>query len=181
MLEAAAIPFRTQPARIDERGIEAELGAAPPGEVALALAKAKAIAVSAKVPGELVLGSDSLVTCEGFRFDKPDTREAATEHLRFFSGKAMKLHSAAALARDGEVIWSGSGLAELHVAALSDAFIRDYLDAEWPEVAGCVGVFRFEGRGVQLFEKVEGDYFTILGMPLLKVQAALRNLGAMKQ
>lgn len=181
MLEAAAIPFRTQPTRIDERGIEAELGAAPPDEVALALAKAKAVAVSQKAPGELVLGSDSLVTCEGFRFDKPDTREAATEHLRFFSGKAMKLHSAAALAREGEVIWSGSGLAELHVAALSDAFIGEYLDAEWPEVAGCVGVFRFEGRGVQLFEKVEGDYFTILGMPLLKVQAALRNLGAMKQ
>jgi septum formation protein len=181
MLQAAAIPFQTRPARIDERAVEAGLGTVPPAEVALALARAKALAVSARTPGELVLGSDSLVTCDGFRFDKPDTREAATEHLRFFSGKVMKLHSAAALARGGEVVWSGNGLAQLHVAALSDAFIRDYLDAEWPEVAGCVGVFRFEGRGVQLFEKVEGDYFTILGMPLLKIQSALRELGVMKQ
>lgn len=181
MLEAAAIPFRTQPAHVDERSVEAQLGKVPSSEVALALARAKALAVSAKAPGELVLGSDSLVTCEGFRFDKPGTREAATEHLRFFSGKVMKLHSAAALARDGEVVWSGNGLAELHVIPMSDAFIREYLDAEWPEVSGCVGVFRFEARGVQLFEKVEGDYFTILGMPLLKVQAALRELGVMTQ
>lgn len=181
MLEAAAIPFRTQPAHIDERGVESELGTVPSAEVAVALAKAKALAVSVKAPGELVLGSDSLVTCDGFRFDKPGTCEAAVEHLRFFSGKVMKLHSAAALARGGEVVWSGNGLAELHVVSMSDAFINDYLDAEWPEVAGCVGVFRFEGRGVQLFEKVEGDYFTILGMPLLKVQAALRELGVMKQ
>lgn len=181
MLEAAAIPFRTLPADIDERAVEAELGAARPDEVATALARAKALAVSVRAPGELVLGSDSLVTCDGFRFDKPGTREAATEHLRFFSGKVMNLHSAAALARDGEVLWSDSGLAQLHVVPMSDEFIRDYLDAEWPAVAGCVGVFRFEGRGVQLFEKVEGDYFTILGMPLLKVQAALRILGAMKQ
>lgn len=181
MLEAAAIPFCTRPAQVDERAIEAGLGSVPASEVALALAKAKALAVSEKAPGELVLGSDSLVTCDGFRFDKPDTREAATEHLRFFSGKVMKLHSAAALAHDGEVIWSDAGLAELHVIAMSDRFIHEYLEAEWPEVAGCVGVFRFEGRGVQLFEKVEGDYFTILGMPLLKVQAALRELGVMRQ
>ena len=181
MLQAAAIPFRTQPAYIDERAVEAELGKAPPPEIALALARAKALSVSEIAPGELVLGSDSLVTCDGFRFDKPGTREAATEHLRFFSGKVLQLHSAAALARDGDVVWAEAGLAELKVVPLSDAFIRDYLDAEWPEVAGCVGVFRFEGRGVQLFEKVEGDYFTILGMPLLKVQAALRKLGVMKQ
>lgn len=181
MLEAAAIPFRTLPAHIDERAVEAGLGAARPEEVALALAEAKALAVSAGVPGELVLGSDSLVTCDGFRFDKPGTREAAIEHLRFFSGNVMNLHSAAALARDGKVVWSESALAQLHVVAMSDEFIQEYLDAEWPAVAGCVGVFRFEGRGVQLFEKVEGDYFTILGMPLLKVQAALRALGEMKQ
>jgi septum formation protein len=181
MLEAAGIPFRTLPAHVDERAIEAGLGKAPPSEVALALARAKALAVSGKAPGELVLGSDSLVTCDGFRFDKPGTREAATEHLRFFSGKVMHLHSAAALARDGEIVWADTGVAELHVIAMSAEFIVDYLEAEWPEVAGCVGVFRFEGRGVQLFEKVEGDYFTILGMPLLKVQAALRQLGVMQR
>ena len=185
MLEAAAIPFRTQPAHVDERGIESGLIGAGPAEVALELAKAKALAVSAAVstetPGELVLGSDSLVECGGQRFDKPASREAAAEHLRFFSGKVMNLHSAAALARDGEIVWAEDAVASLHVIAMSERFIVDYLDAEWPEVAGCVGVFRIEARGVQLFEKIEGDYFTILGMPLLKVQAALRRLGEIEQ
>jgi len=124
-----------------------------------------------------VLGSDSLVECGGRRFDKPTSRNSAAEHLRFFSGKVMHLHSAAALVRDGEVLWAEDAVAALHVTDLSDAFIAEYLDAEWPEVAGCVGVFRIEARGVQLFERIEGDYFTILGMPLLKVQAALRRLG----
>lgn len=180
MLQAAGIPFRAQPAHLDERGIEAALGDdASPVQVALELARAKALAVFA--PGELVLGSDSLVSCAGRRFDKPASRAQAGEHLCFFSGKIMELHSAAALVRDGEVVWSGTALARLHVASLSNTFIESYLDAEWPAVAGCVGVFRIEARGVQLFERIEGDYFTILGMPLLMVQVALRNLGVMPQ
>ncbi|MEJ2408566.1 MAG: Maf family protein [Novosphingobium sp.] len=177
MLEAADIPFRARPAHIDERGVELAMGDAGPAEVALELARAKALAVFA--PGEIVLGSDSLVSCEGRRFDKPASREQAAEHLRFFSGRTMELHSAAALARDGDVLWAEPALARLHVATLSEAFIEAYLEAEWPEVAGCVGVFRIEGRGVQLFERIEGDYFTILGMPLLMVQSALRNMGVM--
>lgn len=179
MLEAADIPFRARPAHADERAIEAALGDATPADVAKALAVAKAEAVSRETPGELVLGSDSLVSCGGRRFDKPASREIAAEHLQFFSGKVMELHSAAALVRDGEVLWAEPAMARLHVAELSDAFIESYLDAEWPEVAGCVGVFRIEGRGVQLFERIDGDYFTILGMPLLKVQAALRALGVL--
>lgn len=179
MLEAAGIPFRAQPAHVDERGIEAGLGDAAPARIALELAKAKALAVFA--PGEIVLGSDSLVSCDGRRFDKPASREQAAEHLRFFSGKVMELHSAAALVCDGAVLWADTALARLHVARLSDAFIETYLDAEWPAVAGCVGVFRIEARGVQLFDGIEGDYFTILGMPLLMVQAALRKLGVMPQ
>ena len=178
MLDAADIPFRVQPAHVDERGIEMSLGEAAPAEVALELAKAKALAVFAQ--GEVVLGSDSLVSCAGRRFDKPASRDQAAEHLRFFSGKVMELHSAAALVRDGAVLWADAAIARLHVAALSDAFIERYLEAEWPAVSGCVGVFRIEGRGVQLFEKIEGDYFTILGMPLLMVQAALRKLGVMQ-
>lgn len=177
MLEAADIPFTVSPAHIDERALEASMGDAAPEEVALALASEKALAVSRETPGALVLGSDSLVVCEGRRFDKPADRAAAAEHLRFFSGKVMVLHSAAALARDGVVTWAEAAQARLNVAPLSEAFIERYLDAEWPEVGGCVGVFRIEGRGVQLFEAIEGDYFTILGMPLLKVQAALRREG----
>lgn len=184
MLEAAGIAHEPIPAHIDERALEASLGAAPPEEIALALARAKALAISAQAPGDvtqgrLVLGSDSLVECEGRRFDKPGSREGAAEHLRFFSGKVMRLHSAAALVRDGEVVWEAPARADLHVAPLSEAFIETYLDAEWPAIAGCVGCFRIEARGVQLFERIEGDYFTILGMPLLKVQAALRQLGDM--
>lgn len=181
MLEAAGIPYRAQPAHLDERAIEAALADAPPAQVALELARAKALVVSRETSGALVLGSDSLVACDGRRFDKPATREDAAAHLRFFSGKRMHLHSAAALARDGEVLWDGAALAELQVASLSDAYIAAYLDAEWPAVAGCVGVFRIEGRGVQLFESIAGDHFTVLGMPLLMVQAALRKLGVMQQ
>ncbi|MFC0206223.1 Maf family protein [Novosphingobium soli] len=181
MLEAAAIPFRCQPADVDERAIEAGLGAVEPGQVALALAEAKALAVSRGTPQELVLGSDSLVSCGGRRFDKPASRKDAAEHLRFFSGRVMELHSAATLARDGVALWSEGAVARLRVATLSEAFIARYLDAEWPEVSACVGVFRIEGRGVQLFEAIEGDHFTILGMPLLRVQSALRRMGVLPQ
>ncbi|MCC6828361.1 MAG: Maf family protein [Novosphingobium sp.] len=177
MLEAAGVAFAARPAHLDERALEAGLAGAAPDRIALALAEAKALAVAAEVPGELVLGSDSLVDVAGQRFDKPASREDAARHLRFFSGKVMHLHSAAALVRDGAVLWSHAARAALHVAPLSDRFIETYLDAEWPAVAGCVGVFRIEARGVQLFEAIEGDHFTVLGMPLLAVLGALRELG----
>lgn len=175
MLQAAGLQFRCEPANVDERAIEAALAGRPASEIALELAKAKALA--AQGHGKLVLGSDSLVTVEGQRFDKPTTRDDAAEHLRFFSGKVMDLHSAAALVRGSEIIWSAADIAHLHVRHLSEDFIADYLDAEWPEVGHCVGVFRIEGRGVNLFDRIEGDYFTILGMPLLNVLAALRDAG----
>lgn len=177
MLEAAGIAFEPIPAQLDERALEAGLSDAAPGEVALALAEAKALALSANHPGRLVLGSDSLVEVGGRRFDKPASRDDAAAHLRFFSGKVMQLHSAAALARDGAVIWRHGALARLRVRALSEQFITSYLGHEWPAVGACVGVFRIEARGVQLFEAIEGDHFTVLGMPLLPVLAALREHG----
>jgi septum formation protein len=177
MLEQARIPFEAVPARIDERGIENELKGASADAVALALAEAKAVAVSATRSDLFVLGSDSLVEVEGRRFNKPRSREDAAAHLRFFSGKVMQLHSAAAFARDGVVRWKTAAMASLHVTDMSDAYIEDYLGTEWPAVSGCVGVFRIEDRGVQLFEKIEGDYFTVLGMPLLPVLSALRVFG----
>ncbi|MFA9199957.1 MAG: nucleoside triphosphate pyrophosphatase [Cypionkella sp.] len=175
MLEAAGVAFRCQPAGIDERALEASAPGAPPAAVAQMLAEAKALAV----PGErqLVLGSDSLVSVDGRRFDKPADRAEAAEHLRAFSGRTMELHSAAALARGGAVVWSHAAVARLAVRPLSPAFIDSYLDAEWPAVAGCVGVFRIEARGVQLFERIDGDHFTVLGMPLLPLLTALRHLG----
>ncbi|MET0589069.1 MAG: Maf family protein [Novosphingobium sp.] len=181
MLDAAGVEFTAVPAHVDERAIEAGMAGASPDEVALALASAKALAVSREHMGELVLGSDSLVEVDGRRFDKPASREDAAAHLRFFSGKAMRLHSAAAIAKDGVAIWRHDAVASLHVIDMSDAFISAYLDAEWPAVAGCVGVFRIEARGVQLFERIEGDHFTVLGMPLLAVLGALRQLGELPQ
>jgi septum formation protein len=177
MLEAAGVAFEAVPAGLDERAIEAGLVGAPARDVALALARAKALAVSAELPDALVLGSDSLVEVAGKRFDKPASRVEAAEHLRFFSGKVMRLHSAAALARGGEAVWEHDAMASLYLIEMSQRFIEDYLDAEWPAVAGCVGVFRIEGRGVQLFEAIEGDHFTVLGMPLLPVLGALREIG----
>lgn len=144
-------------------------------QLATALAEAKALAVSRGNAGAWVLGSDSLVTVDGHRFSKPGDRKQAADHLRLFSGKTMILTSAAALARDGVVDWTHAQVARLHVRPLSERFITDYLDKDWPEVSYCVGVFRLEGPGVQLFEAIEGDHFTILGLPLLAVLAALRD------
>jgi septum formation protein len=177
MLEAAGVAYEAVPAAIDERAVEAGLSDAGPAAIALALAEAKTLAVSREYPGRLVLGSDSLVVCGGRRFDKPASRADAFAHLEWFSGRTLELHSAAVFAREGAIAWQGRDVARLAVRALSPDFIEGYLDAEWPAVSHCVGVFRIEARGVQLFEQIEGDHFTVLGMPLLQVLAALRDLG----
>ncbi len=179
MLEAAGVAFETEAADIDERAVEGEMKGAEPVEIAQALAAAKAASVSARRNAALVLGSDSLVEVEGRRFDKPASRAEAMEHLRFFSGRIMTLHSAAALAQGGRIRWIGADFARLRLRQLSEDFILHYLDAEWPAVSHCVGVFRIEGPGVQLFESIAGDQFTVLGMPLLQVLAALRDEGAL--
>ena len=125
-----------------------------------------------------MIGSDSVVSVDGRLFDKPRDRDEAAEHLRFFSGKAMRLTSAVALARGGQVDWRHADTATLCGARFSRrASSPHYLDAEWPEVGYSVGVFRLEGRGVQLFDAIEGDHFTILGMPLLPLLGALRERG----
>ena len=177
MLDAAGVAYEARPAQLDERALEQGLGDAAPEAIARALAEAKALAVAREAPGRLVLGSDSLVSVDNRRFDKPASRDDAAAHLRFFSGKEMRLISAAALVRDGTVVWSHAAQAVLQLRDLSDSFIETYLAAEWPAVAGCVGVFRIEGPGVQLFDSIAGDQFTVLGMPLLAVLGALRAEG----
>ncbi len=179
MLDAAGVAYESIPAEIDERAVEAGLEGTAPAEVAEALAVAKAAAVAALHPEALVLGSDSLVVAEGRRFDKPRSAEEAAEHLRFFSGKVMELHSAAALVRDGGCEWSHVSIARLHVRDLSEEFIAHYLSLEWPAIGHTVGAFRIEGPGVQLFDAIEGDQFTVLGMPLLPLLAALREEGVL--
>ncbi|WP_281346914.1 Maf family protein [Sphingomonas sinipercae] len=179
MLAQAGVSFLSQAAAIDE-AVEKAAHRGDPSLLAEHLAGLKAQSVSVERPDDWVAGSDSVVTVAGRRFDKAADREQAADHLRFFSGKALKLTSAVALARGGQIDWSVADVARLQVRTLSDAFIEDYLDAEWPEVAYCVGVFRLEGPGVQLFESIEGSYFTVLGMPLLPLLGALRDRGVMQ-
>ena len=178
MFDAAGVAHQVQPADVDEAAIKAA-HKGDTASLAAELAAAKAIAVSASRPGDWVIGSDSLVSVGERNFDKPRDRAEAADHLRMFSGRPMILTSAVVLARDGEIVWDHVQSAKLHVRTLSDAFIESYLDAEWPEVGYCVGVFRMEGRGVQLFERIDGDHFTILGMPLLPLLGALRARGLM--
>jgi septum formation protein len=179
MLDAAGVTYEAIPAHVDEAALTAALLVKGQGsrEIARALATAKALHVSAANPGRVVLGSDSIVSLDGALFEKPRSRDDAAAHLRAFSGRLMLLDSAAVLARDGVVIDWTSDDARLEVRALSEDFITTYLDAEWPAIAACVGCFRIEARGVQLFERITGSHFTVLGMPLLPVLGFLRRHG----
>lgn len=176
MLEAAGVAHRIDPGRVDESALK-DAHDGNDAQLVTALAEAKAIDTSRRHTGTWVIGGDSLVSVDGRRFDKPASRGEAADHLRFFSGRKMLLTSAVALALGGRIDWSFAGQAILEVRTLSDDFIHTYLEAEWPAVSNCVGVFRMEGRGVTLFAQVEGDHFTILGMPLLPLLGALRERG----
>ena len=178
LLEQAGVAFTVEAPRVDEAAIEAA-HESHDFELALSLAEAKAAAVSSRDGDSWVIGADSVVSVEGRRFSKPKDRDEAADHLRSFSGRPMRLVSAVALARGDRVDWNHISDAVLHVRPLSEDFIRAYLDAEWPAVSYCVGVFRMEGRGVTLFDQVEGDHFTILGLPLLPLLGALRERGLM--
>ena len=175
MLTAAGVDFEVVAPDVDETEIKAR-GQAP-AAIAEELAAAKALSVARARGDDWVIGSDSIVSVDGRVFSKPADIGEAADHLRIFSGKTMRLTSAVALARRTEVEWSHAEEALLHVRPLSEEFIRSYLDAEWPEVGYCVGVFRMEGRGVQLFSSVSGDHFTILGMPLIALLGAVRERG----
>ena len=175
MLEAAGVPFEAVAAGVDEDAAKTALGHLSPRDLADALAELKAVKVSQRFPDALVLGSDSLVAlADGTRLDKPATREDAAAHLRAMSGTRHELWSAAVIAEGGRVVWRHVEAARMHVRPLSYSFIDSYLDAEWPAVGACVGCYRIEGRGVQLFTRIEGSQFTVLGMPLLPVLDHLR-------
>lgn len=178
MLTAAGVPFEAASPQVDEDAAKASLTALSPRDLADALAELKAVKLSARDPEALVIGSDSLVAlADGTRLDKPESRDDAAEQLRRMSGGAHDLWSAVVMAEAGRPVWRHVARARLHVRPLSDGFIHSYLDREWPAIAGCVGCFRIEGPGVQLFSKLEGDHFTVLGMPLIPVLGQLRTLG----
>ena len=178
MLSAAGVAFDATFAGVDEDAAKVALRHLAPRDLADALAELKAVKVSARMPGHLVLGSDSMVVLDdGTILDKPVDRADAAAHLRAMSGKRHDLWSAAVIAENAQPIWRHVERAKMHVRPLSDAFIETYLDAEWPAIAGCVGCYRIEGPGAQLFTRIEGSQFTVLGMPLLNVLDFLRVRG----
>lgn len=180
MLSAAGIPVEARPARVDERSLEdglAAAGASSP-DVAAALAQAKALAGSA--PGRLTLGADQTLDLDGMRWHKPASRAQAAHQLAALQGRSHRLHSAFALARDGEVLAEGTSAARLTVRPLSSAFIDAYLDETGDSVLASVGAYQVEGLGAHLFDTIEGDHFTILGLPLIPLLAALRRLGSLQ-
>lgn len=182
MLDAAGVDYDALPAHVDEAGVKAALLAAghPPRDIADALAELKAVKISQAHPTALVLGSDSIVArADGVLLDKPADRQNARHHLESLSGGTHQLISAAVIAEQGRPVWRHVDQARLVVRPLSAAFIDAYLDVEWPAIAQCVGCFRIEGRGVTLFDRIDGNHFTILGMPLLPVLGYLRQRGAM--
>ncbi|MCW3834889.1 Maf family protein [Sphingomonas canadensis] len=180
MLDAAGVPHEAMAALVDEQAAKESLLArqVAPRDLADALAELKALKVSARDPAALVLGGDSVVAlADGSLLDKPESRSQARDHLRRMSGATHSIYSAAVIAEGGRPVWRFVDRARLHVRPLSDAFVESYLDVEWPAIAGCVGCFRIEGPGVQLFTHTEGSHFTILGMPLMNILDYLRLRG----
>lgn len=175
ILTEAGVPFTVQVADVDEDALKAP--GVDPAALAVELARAKALAVSRHDADAWVLGADQTLAFDGGLVSKAPTLEAARERLIAMRGRSHQLHSGAALARNGQVVWSGVDTVEMKMRDFSDAFLDAYLAAEGAALLACVGSYRLEGLGSQLFEAVEGDYFTVLGLPLWPVLAELRRAG----
>ena len=183
LLENAGIGFDVDPADVDEEAIRDSLlardGGAAPGEIAMRLAEAKAAAVSARHPEALVIGADQVLEFEGRPLDKAPSMDAARAVLLALCGKTHALHSAVVLCGGGTTIWRGIDTARLTLRAFSEAALDDYLAKAGPRVLSSVGSYQIEGPAIQLFERIEGEHATILGMPLLPLIHALRREGAL--
>ncbi|RVT92629.1 nucleoside triphosphate pyrophosphatase [Sphingomonas crocodyli] len=182
MLDAAGVPFEAMAAAVDEESAKASLRAEGRDARALAdaLAELKATKLSRKYPQDLVLGCDSTVALDdGEMIDKAPSRAAAADLLRRMAGTRHRLFSAAVICEGGVPVWRFVDVAKMHMRAMSDEFVDSYLDAEWPAISGCVGGYRIEGPGVQLFDRIEGNQFTIMGLPLLQLLTYLRDRGVM--
>ncbi len=182
MLEAAGVTMESLAPNVDEDALKQGLRAAgvTARNLADALAEAKAVRVSRRIGVALVLGGDQILALEdGSMLDKPVDRDDAKAHLRLLSGKKHKLFSAAVIADQGSPVWRHVDIATLTMRRLSDAFIDNYVDAEWDNIRHCVGCYEIEGRGAQLFSDVKGSQFTIMGLPLLHLLDYLRVRGVM--
>ncbi|AWJ88476.1 septum formation protein Maf [Azospirillum baldaniorum] len=183
MLERAGVRVTLAPAAVDEEEIKlaARAEGAPVEDVAEALAELKAQRVTRKHPGALVIGADQMLECEGRWFDKPADRDAARAQLQDLRGKTHRLVSCAVVIRDGERLWHHVDRARLTMRPFSDAFLDSYLNAAGDDVLGSVGAYHLEGLGAQLFHRVDGDFFTILGLPLLPLLGFLRVHGVIAE
>jgi septum formation protein len=175
LLGNAGISFEAVPADIDERAVQKNSGLTSPGEIAGLLAREKALFVSSKNPGRYVIGADQTLALGERLFSKPSGRAQAAEQLRLLAGSSHALHSAVAVARDGKIVFSEVSVARMTMRQLGENEISAYLDAAGDAVTTSVGAYQLEGLGVHLFERIEGDHFTILGLPLLRLLAFLRG------
>lgn len=175
ILAAAGLRFEIRPSTIDERATEAEAGISDAAGVARHLAQAKANAVATRLPGRVVLGADQTLARGTKRFAKPTDRNAASGQLRDLRGRTHELHSALALVRDGSLLFSCVDTARLTMRNFSDHYLNDYLDMAGETTLKSVGAYQLEGIGIHLFERVEGDFFSILGLPLMPLLAYLRQ------
>jgi septum formation protein len=183
ILRSAGLSFLSDPANVDESAIKIDCAACSLDAAATAqrLAIAKAEAVAPRHAGSIVLGADQMLSCDGKWFDKPSDRMAAATQIMQLSGKTHQLISAICAIRDETLLWTATQTAEMTMRPLSGAFIESYLDQEDDLVLNSVGGYRIEGRGVQLFSDIQGDYFTILGLPLLPLLSFLRERGVLHQ
>lgn len=177
LLTNAGITFEAVPADIDERALQQASGLKAPGDVALLLAKQKAGFVSGRNPGRYVVGADQTLALGERLFDKPVDRAQAADHLRELVGRTHELHAAVAVTRDGQTLFADVSVARMHMRAMTDSAISLYLDAAGAVVTSSVGAYQVEGLGVHLFARIEGDHFTILGLPLLPLLAFLHSAG----
>lgn len=182
LMENAGLNFTCQPADIDERIIELAIKdtGATPKELALILASAKALDVSQKIPGAYVIGSDQTLSLNDELFHKPEDMEAARRTLLKLSGQTHTLNSGVSIAKDGETIWQHVSIAELTMRVLSPEFVGRHLSRAGEQILTSVGAYQLEKEGVQLFDKIEGDFFTIVGLPMLPLLAQLRELNVIE-
>jgi septum formation protein len=179
LLEAAGIPVEARPANLDERAIEADEPSEDPSAVAALLSREKALRVAASVPGRLVVGADQTLALGRRRFDKPAGRAAARAQLKALAGRTHELHAAVAVVRGRDVLFEHVAVARLTMRPLSETFLDRYLDAVGAAVSASVGAYQVEATGIGLFDRIEGDHFTILGLPLLPLLAYLRAEGSL--
>lgn len=175
VLEAAGLPVEVAPADIDERAIEDASAASGPEAVAMLLAREKAKAIAGSRPGRIVIGADQTLALGARRFSKPRDNESARRQLQDLRGRTHELHSAVAAVRDGLVLFQHCAVARLTMRDFSDDFIQAYLDEAGPSVTQSVGGYQLERLGVHLFDRIEGDHFTILGLPLFPLLDGLRR------